>query len=235
MHVAETTFEIEEANRRYGRTDSEFLSEIGFLGPDVHAVQCGSRDIGTLRCHDVKVSHNPCTSFHLGSGVPPIPEMLSSGLTIGLGSNGPASGNNRSLFQTMKFAAVLQNGVHRDPTVMTAEKVVEMATIDGAHAVGLGSEIGSIEPGKKADIIVIDASGSAMTPIHDPVSALVYSALGHEVVDVMVDGRFVVCGGAMLGVRGAYRRPGPCSRARSPYRFRSPQATELALGCRVGN
>lgn len=203
MHVAETTFEIEEANRRYGSTDSEFLSDIGFLRPDVLAVpcvQCGSRDLGVLRRHDVKVSHNPCSNLYLGSGVPPIPAMLASGITIGLGSDGPASSNNHSLFQAMKFAALLQKGVHRDPTAMTAEKVIEMATIDGAHAVGLGNEIGSIEAGKKADIIVIDASGPAMTPIHNPVSALVYSALGHEVVDVMVDGRFVMRDGAMVGV-----------------------------------
>ncbi|WP_297976844.1 amidohydrolase [uncultured Amaricoccus sp.] len=202
-HVAETSFEIEEANRRYGRTDTEFLSDISFLGPDVlavHCVQCRSRDIRVLRHHDVKVSHNPCSNLYLGSGIPPIPEMLASGITVGLGSDGPASSNNHSLFQAMKFAALLQKGAHRDPTILTAEKAIEMATIDGAHAVGLGNEIGSIEPGKKADIIVIDASGPSMTPIHNPVSALVYSALGNEVTDVMVDGRFAMRGGAILGV-----------------------------------
>ena len=208
-HVAETTFELEEANRRYGRTDTEFLGDIGFLGPDVlavHCVHCSSRDIRVLKYHGAKVSHNPCSNLYLASGVPPIPEMHASGLTVGLGSDGPASSNNHSLFQAMKFAALIHKGVHRDATIMTAEKVLEMATIDGARAVGLAGEIGSIEIGKKADIVVVDCSGPFMTPVHNPVSALVYSALGSEVSDVMVDGRFVIRDGAVVSVdEGAVR------------------------------
>src|ERR1700758_1971795 len=92
----------------------------------------------------------------------------------------------------MKFAALMQKGFHQDATVITAEKVLEMATIDGARAVGLEKEIGSIEAGKKADLIVIDYGNAFMTPIHHPVSAIVYSALGNEVSSVMIDGRFVM-------------------------------------------
>ena len=208
-HVAETHFEIEQAAARYRMSDTEFLRDIGFLGPDVlavHCVHCDRAAIGLLRRHSAKVSHNPCSNLYLASGVPPIPEMLREGITIGLGSDGPASSNNHSLFQAMKFAALLQKGVTRDATVMTAEKVLEMATIDGAKAVGLEREIGSIEIGKKADIIVIDCESPFMTPIHHPVSALVYSALGHETSSVMIDGRFVMRDGRLITVdEGATR------------------------------
>ena len=100
----------------------------------------------------------------------------------------------------MKFAALQQKGEHQDSTIITAEKVMEMATIDGARAVGLEKEIGSIEVGKKADIIMIDYDNAFMTPIHHPVSAIVYSALGHEVSSVMIDGRFVLRDGVITGV-----------------------------------
>jgi 5-methylthioadenosine/S-adenosylhomocysteine deaminase len=202
-HVAETNFEIEQAERLYGRTDTELMSDIGFLGPDVlavHCVQCGPHDIRVLKHHDVKVSHNPCSNLYLASGCPPIPEMLLAGVTVGLGSDGPASSNNHSLFQAMKTAALLQKGVHRDATIITAEKVLEMATIDGARTVGLEAEIGSIEPGKKADIAILDARTAFMTPIHNPVSAMVYSALGHEVTSVLIDGRFVMRDGVVTTV-----------------------------------
>jgi 5-methylthioadenosine/S-adenosylhomocysteine deaminase len=205
-HLAETTFELQTAASRYGQTDTEFLSDIGFLGPDVlaaHCVHCKPHDIRILRHHDTKVAHNPCSNLYLASGCPPIPEMLLAGVTVGLASDGPASSNNHSLFQAMKFAALMQKGFHQDATVITAEKVLEMATIDGARAVGLGKDIGSIETGKKADLIVVDYNNAFMTPIHNPVSAIVYSALGHEVSTVMIDGRFVMRDGMATGVNEA--------------------------------
>jgi 5-methylthioadenosine/S-adenosylhomocysteine deaminase len=209
-HLSETTFELEVAASLYGRTDSEFLSDIGFLGPDViavHCVHCKSHDIRILLHHKTKVSHNPCSNLYLASGCPPIPEMLLAGVTVGLASDGPASSNNHSLFQAMKFAALMQKGFHQDATIMTAEKVMEMATIDGARAVGLEAQIGSIEIGKKADLIVIDYQNAFMTPIHNPVSAIVYSALGNEVSTVIIDGRFVMRDGVVTTVNeGAVRR-----------------------------
>ena len=203
IHVAETNFEIEQSRARFQCTDTELLSEIGFLGPDVlavHCVQCATQDIGLLRRHDTRVSHNPCSNMYLASGLPPIPAMLAAGVTVGLGSDGPASSNNHSLFQAMKFAALMQKGFHRDPTVITAEKALEMATIDGARAIGLDHEIGSIEVGKKADVAVVDTSGPAMAPVHHPVSALVYSALGHEVTTVLIDGVVVMRDGRLTTV-----------------------------------
>ncbi len=203
IHVAETPFELEHAARVYGRSDTEVLSDLGVLGPDVlavHCVQCGSRDLDLLRRHDTKVSHNPCSNLYLASGFAPVPEMLTRGITVGLGSDGPASSNNHSLFQAMKFAALIQKGLHRDATIMTARKALEMATIDGARAVGLEREIGSIEVGKKADLALVDARSAFMAPIHDPVSALVYSALGHETSLVAIDGRIVMRDGLVQTV-----------------------------------
>jgi 5-methylthioadenosine/S-adenosylhomocysteine deaminase len=202
-HVAETDFEIARAYAMNATTDSELLSDIGFLGPDVlavHCVQCKGHDIRILRHHDVKVSHNPCSNLYLASGIAPIPDMLLAGITVGLASDGPASSNNHSLIQALKFAALSAKGVYRDATIMTAEKALEMATIDGARAVGLEHEIGSIEVGKRADIVVIDYENAFMTPIHNPVSALVYSALGHEISDVMIDGAFVMRNGMVKSV-----------------------------------
>jgi len=205
-HVAETDFEIARARADHDCTDTEHLGQIGFLGPDVlavHCVNCSSRDIRVLRHHDTKVSHNPCSNLYLASGIAPIPEMLAAGLTVGLGSDGPASSNNHSLFQAMKFAALIQKGAHRDATILTAEKVLEMATIDGARAVGLETEVGSIEVGKKADIVVVDPGSAWITPLHNAPSALVYSALGHEVSDVMIDGRPVLRAGQLTSVDAA--------------------------------
>ena len=205
-HVAETIFELQTAATRYGQTDTEFLSDIGFLGPDVlaaHCVHCKEHDIRILLHHGTKVAHNPCSNMYLASGCPPIPEMLLAGVTVGLASDGPASSNNHSLFQAMKFAALIQKGFHQDATIITAEKVLEMATIDGARAIGLEKEIGSIEVGKKADLVVLDYENAFMTPIHHPVSAIVYSALGNEVTTVMIDGRFVMRDGVVTGVNEA--------------------------------
>jgi 5-methylthioadenosine/S-adenosylhomocysteine deaminase len=223
-HIAETDFELETAAAKYGRTDTEFLAEIGFLGPDVvaaHCVHCQTSDIALLLKHDVKVSNNPCSNQYLASGCAPIPEMLRAGVTVGLASDGPASSNNHSLFQAMKFSALQQKGVHQNAEIMTAETVLEMATIGGARAVGLEREIGSIEVGKKADIVVVDYDNAWMTPIHHPVSALVYSALGHEVVTVMIDGRLVLCDGVVTTVDERLVR-------------RSAQARADALTARAG-
>jgi 5-methylthioadenosine/S-adenosylhomocysteine deaminase len=203
VHVAETPFEIEHAMAAYGRTDTQVLADLGFLGTDVlavHCVQCNESDIRLLHEHGVSVSHNPCSNMYLASGVAPIPAMLAAGITVSLGSDGPASSNNHSLFQAMKFAALIQKGFHRDATIMTAQKALELATIDGAHAVGLGDEIGSIEVGKKADLALVDTRGAFIGPVHDPVSSLVYSALGHETSVVIIDGRIVLRDGAVQTV-----------------------------------
>ena len=238
IHVAETPFEIEHSARVYGRTDTEVLDDLGVLKSDVlavHCVQCGSHDIDLLRRHDVKVSHNPCSNMYLASGFAPVPAMLEAGVTVGLGSDGPASSNNHSLFQAMKFAALMQKGFHRDATILTARKVLEMATIDGARAVGLADEIGSIELGKKADLALIDTRGAFMTPLHDPVSALVYSALGHETSLVVIDGRIVLRDGRVLTVdEAAVRAEAQGAAAALTERAGIPSSAQRWSGDAVG-
>jgi 5-methylthioadenosine/S-adenosylhomocysteine deaminase len=119
---------------------------------------------------------------------------------VGLATDGPASNNNQNLIQAMKFAALVHKGSSRDPRVITAEKVLEMATIDGAAAIGMAGETGSLEAGKKADLVVLDLGGPFVTPLHDPVSALVYSALGSEPETVVIDGVTVMSAGTVRTV-----------------------------------
>jgi len=203
MHVSETDFEIENSLRRFGVRDVELLERAGLLGPDllaVHCVQCNQRDINILKAHAVSVSHNPCSNAYLASGFAPVPEMLRQGITVGLATDGPASNNNHNLIQSMKFAALLHKGHHRDPRIITAEQVLEMATIDGARAVGMADQIGSLEVGKKADFAVLNLGNAFVTPLHHPVSALVYSALGSETEAVVIDGVTVMTDGAIQTV-----------------------------------
>ncbi len=195
IHVSETPFEIEKSMQLFGMRDLQYMDHIGFLGPDVlavHCVHCLDRDLRIMKKHNVKVSHNPCSNLYLASGFAPIPQMLIADITVGLACDGPASNNNHNMIQTLKFAALIHKGYHQDATVITAEKVLEMATIDGARAIGLDHEIGSIEPGKKADLVVLNYDNFFINPVHHPVSALVYSALGNEPETVFIDGKIVM-------------------------------------------
>lgn len=195
IHVSETPFEIENSLQRFGMRDLQYMEKVGFLGPDVlavHCVQCVERDIRILKLHDVKVSHNPCSNMYLASGFAPVPQMLLAGVTVGLACDGPASNNNHNMIHSLKFAALIHKGYHQDATIITAEKVLEMATIDGAHALGMEREIGSIEAGKKADVVLLNYDNFFINPVHHPISALVYSALGNEPETVIIDGQIVM-------------------------------------------
>ncbi|MCW2583449.1 MAG: putative amidohydrolase [Klenkia sp.] len=217
MHLSESPFDVEESIRRFGSRDVPLAAETGLLGPDLlaaHCVQVDPTDIGLLADSDTRVSHNPCSNLYLGSGFAPVPAMQRAGITVGLASDGPASSSNHSMLQAMKFAALLHKGVHRDPEVMTAEKALEMATIDGARAVGMADSIGSLEVGKRADLVVLDATNLCVTPLHAAVSALVYSHRGDEVSRVYVDGRLVVEGGTLTTVPEADVRTRSAAAAR---------------------
>ena len=201
MHLAETPFEIEESLRRFGLRDVPYAGKTGLLGPDllaVHCVQVDTGDLDLLQATDTKVSHNPCSNLYLGSGFPPVPGMHRRGITVGLATDGPASSSNHSMLQALKFAALLHKGVHRNPEIMTAEKALEMATIDGARAIGMADHIGSLEVGKRADLVVLDMSNLCVTPLHAAVSSLVYSQRGDEVDRVYVDGELLVQDGSLL-------------------------------------
>lgn len=202
-HLAETSFEAESSVRMYGVRETAFLENIGFLGPDLLAVHCtklDATDIARLREHDVRVSHNPVSNMYLASGVAPVVAMDRAGVTIGLGTDGPASNNNQNIVQVLKFAALLQKVAHEDAEAMTAPRVLEMATIGGARAVGMDREIGSLEPGKRGDIAVFALDGPFTSPVHEPVSSLVYAAVGSECRTVLVDGDVVMRDGRLTRV-----------------------------------
>jgi len=195
MHISETTFERQFSQKKYQMDDLEAAEQAGLLGPDFLAVHCvwlDAKDLRILKIYDAKVSHNPVSNMYLASGTPPIPEMVMAGITVGLAVDGAASNNNQDMIETMKFASLLHKVNTRDPTVITAEKVLEMATIDGARAVGLEKEIGSLEVGKKADLFIADFKSARAIPVHHPVSTLVYAANGEDVETTIIDGKVVV-------------------------------------------
>lgn len=196
IHVAETKAEVELLEAKRGKRDVDYLDGLGFLGPDVVANHCNWVNAGEIRkfsvC-DVKVSHNPVSNMYLASGVAPIPLMVQSGIMVGIGTDGAASNNNQNMVNAMKLAALLHKVNQLDATVMTAEKVVEMATIDGARSLGLGREIGSVEEGKKSDLILIDLPGNlSSTPTHNFASAIVYQCYGNEVDTSIINGKIVM-------------------------------------------
>ena len=171
------------------------MESLGLLSPSLIACHCvwlTEAEMDLLARRGVKVVHNPESNMKLASGVAPIPELLAKGVTVGLGTDGCASNNNLDLFQEMDSAAKLHK-VHRlDPTVMPSDTVLHMATLGGAKVLGLEKLIGSLEVGKKADIIVLDLNRPHLQPIYNIVSHLVYSATGADVRDVIIDGRIVM-------------------------------------------
>lgn len=194
-HIAETQEEVDKITEKYGKRPVEHLDSIGFLGPEVLAAHCvwmTEREIKTIQKQGVKPVHNPVSNMKTASGVAPVPEMLAAGIPVALGTDGAASNNSLDMFNEMKFAALL-NKVHKfDPTALPAQKVLEMATINGAIALGLQDEIGSLEVGKKADIVLVDMKKPHLTPLHNVISHLVYSAIGSDVDTVIVDGKVLM-------------------------------------------
>ncbi len=204
IHISETPFDRDAAEQLHGLPDAEVLEELGIVGPNVlmvHCVYLTERDMRMAQYYDMKVSHNTVSNMYLSSGVAPIPRMLSSGITVGLGSDGPASNNSQDMIELMKFTALLHKVHTKDPTAITAEKVLEMATIDGARAVGLEDQVGSLEVGKKADLFIYDPGLSPKSiPLHHPVSTLVYSGTHAAVETVIVDGNILLRDGEFVFV-----------------------------------
>ena len=195
MHAAETITRVENMRRKYGFSTIEFLYDAGVLGPDVllgHCIWISRKEIEILRVTDTKVAHNSVSNQYLADGVAPIPELIRAGVTVGLGPDGAASNNNQDMFQAMKLAVLMQKANRLDPESLTAEKALEMATIDGAKALNMEKEIGSLEVGKKADLIIVSNQVPEMRPTLAFVSNLVYAASGALVDTVIIDGRIVM-------------------------------------------
>jgi len=195
IHVAETLTEVAEIKEKYGKTPVMYLDSLGLLGPHLiadHCVHLEGPDIKTMAVHKVNIVHNPESNMKLASGIAPVPEMLSQGLTVGLGTDGCASNNNLDLFSEMDTAAKLHKVNTLNPTVMDALSVLKMATSQGARALGLQDITGSLEVGKKADVIVIDTHKPHLTPMYNPTSHLVYAARGNDVRHSIINGQPVM-------------------------------------------
>ena len=218
VYISETPFDRDAAEELHGKPDAELLEEMGIVGPNVLMVHCcylTDKDIAMARKYDMKVSHNVCSNQYLSSGVADVPKMLRNGITVSLGVDGAASNNAQDMVELMKFTALQHKVATRDPLAMTAEKVLEMATIDGARALGMEDEIGSLEVGKKADLVIFDpVECPKAIPMHNPVSTLVYSASMKNIVGAMVDGKVVMENGVITTVKDEkeiYRRVQKCA------------------------
>ena len=195
IHFAETLAEVAEIKERYGRSPLEHLKALGIAGPHLiadHAVHINPAEIDEMADLGIKVIHNPESNMKLSSGIAPVPRMIEMGITVGMGTDGSASNNNMDLFTEMDMAAKLHKVQAMDPTVMDALTVLKMATIEGAKALGISHITGSLETGKKADIIVIDTNKPHLTPMYNPFSHLVYAARGQDVSHTVINGRLVM-------------------------------------------
>ncbi|MGB0036544.1 MAG: amidohydrolase, partial [Candidatus Acidiferrales bacterium] len=195
IHIAEAPFELELSRAKHGLSPVGYLERIGLLGPDVvgaHCIFVDSGDISVLAHFDVGCIHNPSSNMKTASGVMPVIEMLAAGEPVGLATDGAASNNDLDMFEEMDLAAKLQKISRRDPRALPAEQVVEMATIGGAKALHLDKQIGSLEAGKKADLILVDTGAAHATPMYNVYSSIVYSLKATDVRTVVIAGKVVM-------------------------------------------
>ncbi|MFV9510658.1 amidohydrolase family protein [Tepidibacillus sp. LV47] len=201
IHMAETEQEVKQNIEQYGTRPVEHLYHLGvFDQPTLvaHAVHVNHKEIQLLKKLDVKISHNPGSNLKLGSGIAPVPDMLKIGLHIALGTDSAASNNNLDMFEEMRLASLIHKGYRQDPLAIPADIAIQMATRYGAEALFWEDEIGSLEVGKKADFIILDSNQSHFHPMYDPISHIVYSASGKDVLDVFINGKQVVKNGEVL-------------------------------------
>jgi 5-methylthioadenosine/S-adenosylhomocysteine deaminase len=195
IHAAETKDEYVLIQTKHHTTPIKYLDKIGIIDQNtllVHTVWLDDDDIEIIAKRGASVSHNPESNMKLASGIAPVPALLKAGVTVGLGTDGCASNNNLDLFSEMDTAAKLHKVNAMDPTLMNAVTVLKMATIEGSRALGLQDITGSLEIGKKADIIIIDTHKPHLAPVYNPVSHMVYAAQGSDVQDVIVNGRILI-------------------------------------------
>ena len=203
IHAAETREEKDRIFAEHGESPIQYLDRNGVLDENtllVHCVWINDDDIDTIAKRNARVSHNPVSNMKLASGIAPVEKLLQAGIPVGLGTDGSASGNSLDLFGVMDICAKLHK-VHRlDPTVLDARTVLQMATIGGARAIGMDNIIGSLEAGKKADLIVVDTRKPHLTPMYHPTSHLVYAANGGDVTTVIINGQLVMEDGGLISM-----------------------------------
>ena len=196
IHVSETEKEITDMLVGKSLRPFQYLESIGFLGPDVvaaHSVWLNESEIKIIKKYDVKISHNPSSNMKLASGIAPVSKLMDNGICVSLGTDGASSNNNLDLIEEMKIASLLQKVSTLDPNVLNSDETIAMATINGAKALGLDSQIGSVEVGKKADLILIDTNSANMTPDSSKLSSnIVYAANGSNVDTTICDGKILM-------------------------------------------
>ncbi len=195
IHVHETAHEVEESMSRFGVRPLERLAKLGLLGPRliaVHMTQLLAEEMVALATANASVAHCPASNLKLASGFCEVGKLIKAGVNVALGTDGAASNNNLDMLEEMHLAALLAKGVAGDATAVPAAQALRMATLNGARALGLDSEIGSLINGKRADIAAIDLSGIDTLPLYDPLSQIVYAANRNDVTDVWVNGRRVL-------------------------------------------
>ena len=195
IHLAETRDEIRTAQERFALSPTAYLDSLGFLGPGVlaaHGVWVSEPEIALLRQRGVGVSHNPESNMKLASGTAPVTGYLRAGVALGLGTDGAASNNDLDMFEAMRMASFLAKLQSSDPRAVGAATALELATMGGARALGLDRLTGSLERGKRADLIVVDVSSARQTPLYDPISHVVYTTRGTDVRHTLVSGRVLM-------------------------------------------
>ncbi len=203
IHMSESPFELQYSQDTFGMTSIEMYESIGFFeGPTIaaHVVWPTASEIPILANRKVGVIHNPTSNMKIASGISPVAEMLAAGVRVGLGTDGAASNNDLDMWEEMRLAAFLQKVDRMDPQVLPADTVLSMATTGGATAIGLGDSIGSLEVGKRADIIQVAFDDVHHVPTYNVISHLVYVSDEQDVASVIVDGRVLMLEGEMLTI-----------------------------------
>jgi 5-methylthioadenosine/S-adenosylhomocysteine deaminase len=205
IHVSETKDELRQVAEKYnGATPGAYLDSIGFLGDDVvaaHGVHLTPEELRIFAARKTGVAHCPESNQMLASGVAPIVDMIKAGMEVGLGTDGPAgSNNNLDMVEEMASAARLQKVMRNDPKAISAREVLRLATIGGAQVLGLDKKIGTLERGKRADLVIIDLQQVKVQPVYSVESAIVYAASGSSVVTTICDGRILMRRGEVLTV-----------------------------------
>ena len=201
VHISETRKEHEECKARWGKTPIQALAERGVFDVRAIAAHCvftEQEDWEIMARKGVTAVHNPCSNLKLGSGIAPIPGLRRAGVNVALGTDGVSSNNDADMFEEMKLAAILQNGVLQDPLALTAWDGVEMATVNGAKA--LGRDTGAIVPGLWADLLLLDPDAPNLVPCHDAANNIAYAAHGSNVILNMCRGRVIYENGEFLTI-----------------------------------
>jgi 5-methylthioadenosine/S-adenosylhomocysteine deaminase len=195
IHLAETQDESKNSQAAHKTSPVGYLESLGFLGPGVlaaHGVWVSDSEIALLKSRGVGVAHNPESNMKLASGTAPVPAYLKADVALGLGTDGAASNNDLDMFEAMRTASLLHKLQSGDPRVVSAREALEMATIRGARALGMERQIGSLETGKRGDLIIVSMRGARQTPLYDPISHLVYVSRGDDVQTMVVHGKVLM-------------------------------------------